>query len=98
MVSPPINEPDNIDDIDNVGSISIGDGPEDDDMLRDVRDYTSRIDFNNGVTYDRIIPIVQPRDLAIAEILTKMRGSTQAGVLAREGSPAAPADRICGEQ
>lgn len=98
VVSPTINEPDNIDEMDNVGSISIGDGPEDDDMLRDVRDYTSRIDFNNDATYDHTIPIVQPRDPAIAEILTKIRGLTQADVLAGEGSPAAPADGVGGQQ
>ena len=51
-------------------------------MLRDVRDYTSRIDFNNDVTYDHTITIVQPRDPAIAEMLTKFRGLMQANVLA----------------
>lgn len=41
MVSPPINETDNIDEIINVRIIRFHDGPEDDDILRDIRYYTS---------------------------------------------------------
>ena len=77
VVSPPMNQPDNIDERDNVGAISFHDGPEDHDVLRVVvREYTSPIDFNNHVMYDHIIFIVQPRDPAIDEILTKIRGLT----------------------
>ena len=36
----------NIDKMDNIGIISFYDGLED-HMLQDVRDYTSRVDFNN---------------------------------------------------
>lgn len=41
-----------------VSIISFHDEQEDDTMLREVRDYTSRIDFNNDVTYDNTTPIV----------------------------------------
>ena len=67
-------------------------------MLRDLRDYTSRIGFNNDATHDHTIPIVQTRDPAIAEILTKIRGLRQLGVLAGIKTPRAPADGVDGLQ
>ena len=95
LVSPPTNEPDNINDMDNIDILSFHDVQEGHDMLRDV---TSRIDFNKDVTYDHTIPIVQPRDPAIAEILTKIRGLTQADVLAGKETPGTPADGIDGQK
>lgn len=58
----------------NVTLISFRDGPEDEDTLRDVPNYTSRVGFNNGVTYDHITPIVQPRDAGLTEIRIIIRG------------------------
>lgn len=79
VVSPPITEPGKIDEMDNDGIISFHDEPEDDDMLQDVRGDTSRIDFNNDVTYNHTIPIVQPGDAAIAEKHIKIRGFNSSG-------------------
>ena len=45
LVSLLTNEPDNINEVDNIGILSFHDVQEDHDMLRGVRDYTSRIDF-----------------------------------------------------
>ena len=45
LVSPPSNKPDNVNEMDNIGILSFHDVQEDHDMLRGVRDYTSRIDF-----------------------------------------------------
>ena len=95
LVSPPTNEPDNINDMDNIDILSLHDVQEGHDMLRDV---TSRIDFNKDVTYDHTIPIVQPRDPAIDEILTKIRGLTQADIQAGKETPRAPADGVDGLQ
>ena len=52
LVSPPTNEPGNNNEMDNIGILSFHHVKEGHDMLRDVRDYTSRIDFNDDVTYD----------------------------------------------
>ena len=52
----------------------------------------------SATTYDHTIRIVQPRDPAIAEILTKIRGLTQADVLAGKETPRAPADGVDGLQ
>ena len=95
LVSPPTNEPDNINDMDNIDILSFHDVQEGHDMLRDV---TSRIDFNKDVTYDHTIPIVQPRDPAIDEILTKIRGLTQADIQAGKETLRAPADGVDGLQ
>lgn len=97
VVPPPISEKDNIDEMDNVGITNFNDGPEDDDILRNVPDYTSRINFNNDVTCDQNTPIVLPHDPAIARILAKIRGLTQADVLAGEHTPGAPADGVGGQ-
>ena len=70
------------------------DGPEDHDVLRDVRDHTSRIGFNNDETYDHIIPIAQLHDTAIAKILNKTHGQTQGDVLERGETPGGPADSV----
>ena len=56
--------------------------------------YTSRIDFNNDVAYDYTIPIMQPHDQAMVEILMKIRGLTQANILAGKEIPRAPADGV----
>ena len=98
LVSPPIKTPDNNDETDNIGIISFHDGLEGRNMLRDVRDYTSRIDFNNDVVYDHTNSIVQPRDPATAEILTKIRGLIQEDVLAGEETPGEPADGVDRQQ
>lgn len=87
-----------MDEMNNIGIISFQDGPEDTDMLQDARDYTSRIGVNSDVTYDHTIPIVQPRDLAMAEILTRIRGLTQAGVLGGEETPGLPTDGVGGQK
>ena len=94
LVSQPTNEPDNINE--NIGILSFLDVQKGHGMLRDVRDYTSRIDFNNDVTYDHTIPIMQPGDLAIAEILTRIRGLTQADILAGKKTLRSPADGVDG--
>ena len=70
VLSPPTNESDNIDEIDDIGIISFDDGRENCDMLRDEGDYTSRKGFINDVV-DHTISTLQPRDLAIADILTR---------------------------
>lgn len=99
VVSPPISETDNTDEMDNVGIINIHDGPEDGDILRDVPAYdTSRINFNNDVTYDHHVPIVRPRDPVIAEILPKIGGLTQADLMALKVTPGAPADGVGGQE
>ena len=66
LVSLPTNEPDNINDMDNIDIHSFHAVQEGHDMLRDVRDYRLRVDMNNDVTYDRTISIVQPRNPATA--------------------------------
>ena len=98
LVSPPTNEPDNINEMDNIGILRFPDVQEGHDMLRDVRDYASRIDFNNDVTNDHTISIVQHRDPAIVEILTKIRGLMQADVLAEKDTPRTPAHGVDGLQ
>lgn len=98
VVVPSIDELDNIDEMGNIGIISFHDGPEDHDVLRDVRDYTSRIDFDNDITYGHTISIVQSHDQAITEILTKIHGLTQASVLVGEETPGAPVDGVDGQQ
>lgn len=74
VMSLSINEPGNIDEMDNGGVASFHDGPKDDAVLRGSRDYTSRTDFTNDATYDHTIPIVLPNDPEVAEILTEIRG------------------------
>lgn len=53
----------------------------------------SQIETNNFT-----IPIVQPRDQATVETLTKIRGLPQADVLAGEELPGAPVDGVDGQQ
>lgn len=98
VVSPSINEMDIADEIGNVSIASFHDGPED-DILRDVRYYTSRIHiyFNNDVTYGHTTPIVLPRDPAIAEITRKIPGLPQADVLAGYETPRASAAGVGGQ-
>lgn len=67
LVSPPINETDNIDNLNSAHIIRFHDGPEDDDILRDVRDYTSRINIDNNATYNR----------AFSNVLTITRATLQ---------------------
>lgn len=90
MVPLLLNEPGNTDEVNDEGIIRFHDGPKDDDMLRGLRDFTSRVAFSDDVTHDHIIIIIimQPRDPAKAEIRTKIRGFTQADVLAGEEIPA----------
>lgn len=83
-----INEPGNIDEVNDEGIIRFHDGPKDDDMLRGLRGFTSRVDLSEDVTHGHTTIIMQPRDPAKAEIPTKIRGFVQADVLAGEEIPA----------
>ena len=60
----------------------------DDNLLRDIRDYTSHIDLNNS---DHTIEIAQPIGAELAEILTRLRELTSRD-LGIGSSGVAPAD------